>query len=100
MRYTDRTVVDADELGSLFETVRREGFSRSIRQFNQAQGAVAAPVFDVKGQVSKAVCVLAFSSQLDETNVAHVGASVRACAARITERMSGSAGGEHDTRVS
>ncbi|WP_159001090.1 IclR family transcriptional regulator [Streptomyces sp. SBT349] len=89
VKFTDRTVVDPQRLAEVFESVRKEGFSRSIRQFNQAQGAVAAPVFDARGQVSKAVCVLAFSSELDETNVTHVGASVRACAQRITQRTGG-----------
>ncbi|ONK14341.1 IclR family transcriptional regulator [Streptomyces sp. MP131-18] len=89
VQFTDRTVVDPQELALLFESVRKDGFSRSIRQFNPAQGAVAAPVFDARGQVAKAVCVLAFSSELDETNVAHVGASVRACARRITQRTGG-----------
>lgn len=91
VRYTEGTVVDPGELAHRFKEVRRDGYSRSIRQFNLAQGAVAAPVFDARGHVGKAVCVLAFSSQLDETNVAHVGTLVRSCAERITQRTGGAA---------
>lgn len=89
VRYTDRTVVDREELSARFEEVRRRGYSNSIRQFNLAQGAVASPVFDARGQATRAVCVLAFSSQLDESNVSHVGMSVSSCARRITDRTGG-----------
>ncbi|MET7641459.1 IclR family transcriptional regulator [Streptomyces sp. NPDC005438] len=93
VRYTERTVVDREELAQLFREVRRRGYSTSIQQFNLAQGAVASPVFDARGQATRAVCVLAFFSQLDERNVSHVGKSVSACARRITERT----GGVHQT---
>lgn len=83
------TVVDREELSTLFREVRRRGYSNSIRQFNLAQGAVASPVFDARGQATRAVCVLAFSSQLDKSNVSHVGTSVSSCARRITDRTGG-----------
>lgn len=89
VRYTDGTVVDPEGLTQLFKEVRVCGYSTSIRQFDQAQGAVASPVFDARAQVTRAVCVLTFSSHLDETNVAYVGASVRRCAQRITQSSGG-----------
>lgn len=100
VKYTEQTVVDPEQLAKVFERVRQDGYGQSIKQFNEAQGAVAAPVFDAKGHVTRAVCVLAFSSQLDASNVAHVGASVRACAERITERMGGSPAQWREPRAS
>lgn len=89
VQFTDRTIVDREELRNVLDRVRKDGFSRSIRQFNHAQGAVAAPVFDGKGRAVRAVCVLAFSSQLDENNAVAVGKAVRACAEEITQRTGG-----------
>ena len=87
--FTHRTVVEPHALHELLDTVRRDGFSRSIQQFNLAQGGVAAPVFDHRGHVNRVVCCLAFSSDLDEESADQVGQAVRACANRITQRTGG-----------
>ncbi len=87
--FTERTVVDRTALEEVLAEVRRHGFSRSVQQFHLGQAGVAAPVFDPRGRVTQAVCCLAFSSQLDESNVGDVGKVVRACAERITERTGG-----------
>jgi coenzyme F420-dependent glucose-6-phosphate dehydrogenase len=88
-RFTEHTVTDADELRKLFADVRERGFSTSIRQFNLAQGAAAAAVFDRDGLPTLALGTLAFSSDLDEVNVMQVGRLIRECAVRITERTGG-----------
>lgn len=90
-KFTDTTVVDLDALAAVFEEVRTRGFSASIRQFNLAQGGVAAPVFDRAGIPRLLIATLAFSSQIDESNVASIGVLVRDTAARITERTGGTA---------
>jgi DNA-binding IclR family transcriptional regulator len=87
--FTQHTVVDRERLYEVLEAVRRDGFSRSIRQFDLSQAAVAAPVFDSRGRPHRAVCSLAFSSELNEQNVEEVGRAVRACADAITLRTGG-----------
>lgn len=49
----------------------------------------AKPVFDSCGTVRYAVCSLAFSSELDDTNVAAAGNAIRLCAEAITLRTGG-----------
>lgn len=88
--FTHRTVVEPNALHELLDTVKKKGFSRSIQQFNLAQGGVAAPVFDNRGVVQRVVCTLAFSSELNEDNADEVGRAVRTCADRITHRIGGS----------
>ena len=88
-RFTDHTVVDVDGLRRIFADVRERGYSTSIRQFNLAQSAAAAPVFDRLGRPHLALGVLAFSSELDDTNIDPVGQTIHAAAARITARTGG-----------
>jgi DNA-binding IclR family transcriptional regulator len=87
--FTPNTVVDRTALEKLMGKVRREGYSTSLQQFNLAQGAVAAPVFDPRGHVHRAVCCLAFSSDLNDSNAHLVGNVVQDAAARITLRTGG-----------
>jgi IclR family acetate operon transcriptional repressor len=87
--FTGRTVTDREGLHAGFAQVRAVGYAESIQQFNMAQSGVAAPVFDASGAVEYAVCSLAFSSELDETNVAAAGKAIRRCAEAITLRTGG-----------
>jgi DNA-binding IclR family transcriptional regulator len=87
--FTPNTVVDRAGLDELMRNVRRNGYSTSLQQFNLAQSGVAAPVFDARGRVHRAVCCLAFSSDLDHSNAHSVGKVVRNTAARITLRTGG-----------
>jgi DNA-binding IclR family transcriptional regulator len=88
-QFTENTVTDPDELHKVLAQVRLDGFSRSVRQFDLAQGAAAAPIFDAKGRVSLVLCTLAFSSELNEQNVVEVGTQMRASAERLTQRTGG-----------
>ena len=88
-KFTEHTVTGAEELKSLFADVRERGFSTSIRQFNLAQGAAAAAVFDRDALPTLALGTLAFSSDLDEVHVMQVGRLIGECAVRITERTGG-----------
>jgi coenzyme F420-dependent glucose-6-phosphate dehydrogenase len=88
-KFTEHTVTDLDGLEKVFATVREQGYSTSIRQFNLAQGAAAAPVFDRDGRPTLALGTLAFSSDLDDVNVHQVGRMIRDSAVRITGRTGG-----------
>jgi len=88
-RFTKHTVTDATELRKVLAEVRRDGFSRSILQFDMGQGATAAAIFDANCRPSFALCTLAFSSHLNESNVEAVGTQIKAAAERVTRRSGG-----------
>jgi IclR family acetate operon transcriptional repressor len=88
-RFTEHTVVDIEGLRDLFAEIRERGYSTSIRQFDLAQSAAAAPVFDRTGKAHLTIGVLAFSSQLDDRSIEPVGEMIAATASRITARTGG-----------
>jgi len=87
--FTPNTITDRERLHEAFAKVRSVGYAESIQEFNMAQSGVAAPVFDASSAVRYTVCSLAFSSELDRTNVAAAGNAIRRCAEAITLRTGG-----------
>lgn len=88
-KFTEKSITTFEELRKVLKVVRRKGYAESLQEFNMAQGGVAAPIFDSKGRVRQVICSLAFSSQLDSSNVESVGMAIRRCAESITRRSGG-----------
>ncbi|GEL22003.1 IclR family transcriptional regulator [Pseudonocardia sulfidoxydans NBRC 16205] len=87
--FTDETTVDRTALRAELAATRERGYGQSLREYEPGQSGVSAPVFDTNGQVSMALCSLAFASELNERTVGNAGELVRACGVRITERTGG-----------
>ena len=87
--FTPETATARDRLHELLATTRRRGYGTSLQEYDLAQSGVAAPIFAASGQVSMVLCSLAFSSELDESNVATVGEMVRESALRVTAQTGG-----------
>ena len=83
-QFTPRTVTGPERLHELLRLTRQRGYGTSLQEYDEAQAGVAAPVFSAKGAVLMVLCSLAFSSELDESNVAGAGEQVRDAALRIT----------------
>lgn len=87
--FTSLSMTELYQVREALAGVRRRGYAESLQQYNLAQGGVAAPIFDADGRVRQVVCSLAFSSQLNASNVASVGEAIRRCAEAITARTGG-----------
>ncbi|MGH3439634.1 MAG: IclR family transcriptional regulator [Sciscionella sp.] len=85
-KFTPRTVTDLGGVHKGLRECRDHGYGTSVGEYDLAQSGVAAPVFGTSGRVSAVLCSLAFSSELDESNVAEIGRLVRGSALRITEQ--------------
>jgi IclR family transcriptional regulator, acetate operon repressor len=88
-RFTPRTVTGSAPLQKLLRRTRQRGYGTSLQEYDQAQAGVAAPVFGAKTTVVMVLCALAFSSELDESNIAGAGEQVRDAALRITAQTGG-----------
>lgn len=98
--FTKYSITELERLNKSLAQVRKRGYAESLQAFNMAQGGVAAPVFDASGNVSWVVCSLAFSTQLDSSNVAQVGEAIRGCAESITARVGGVAPADYRAAAS
>lgn len=97
--FTQNTVTDHDAVMAELDRTRERGFSISLRQYDLAQSGVAAPIFDQHGKVSRVLCSLAFSSELNNDNVERIGRLVAECGIRISERIGGRLPGPADDAV-
>ncbi|MQA77636.1 MAG: helix-turn-helix domain-containing protein [Streptosporangiales bacterium] len=88
-RFTSRTVTDAEGVRRLLDLTRERGYGASVQEYDLSQSGVAAPVFDARGRVSMVLCSLAFSSEVNESNVDRYGTMLRDCADRITAQTGG-----------
>ena len=54
-RFTERTLVEPDEVRERLREVRRQGFTWAIEEFDPGISSVAAPIADASGEVIAAV---------------------------------------------
>jgi IclR family acetate operon transcriptional repressor len=87
--FTEHTVTDVDGIKEVLRGVRARGYSKSLRQYDLAQGAVATPVFDGRGRVNLVLMALAFSSELNEETADAFGSALRDGADRVMRRIGG-----------
>ncbi len=64
-RYTDKTVVDEQQLRGILTDVRRQGWSIVDQQLEEGLCSVAAPVTDASGRVGAALSVCAHAGRVD-----------------------------------
>jgi IclR family acetate operon transcriptional repressor len=85
-RYTQRTVVDARLLEQQLETVRQEGYGRTLDEHEVGLAAVAAPIRSLDGQVIAALAVSGPSFRINELTTPGIAEHVMTAAAEISER--------------
>jgi IclR family acetate operon transcriptional repressor len=90
-RYTDRTIVDLEPLLEELARIRRRGYATAIGEFEQGLNAVAAPVYDARGQVIAAVDIWGPVFRLTPRRIPELAAQVRESAAAISVRLGGAA---------
>ena len=69
---TSRTIVDPARLRAEFTTIRRDGFATAIDELELGLSAVAAPVFDEKGNVVAALSVSGPTLRLTPKRIAEL----------------------------
>lgn len=64
-RLTPASITDPDRLREVLQTVRQQGFARTVGDVQTFTGSVSAPVFDAEGEVVAAVCAVVSRVHLD-----------------------------------
>ena len=90
-RYTDRTITELAPLLEELARIRRRGYATAFGEFEPGLNAVAAPVYDARGQVAAAVDVWGPSFRITPNRVPELIQQVRASAAAVSVRIGGTA---------
>ena len=90
-RYTDRTITQLEPLLEELARVRRRGYATAFGEFEPNLNAVAAPVYDARGQVAAAVDVWGPSFRITPNRMPELIQQVRASAAAVSVRIGGTA---------
>jgi DNA-binding IclR family transcriptional regulator len=85
--FTERTVVDIDELEKLFAKIRRDGYVVSRGQRRVGAVAIASPVFDAVRNVFGDVVVTIPEQRFEEETAETIGGATATAAMAITSEL-------------
>ncbi len=86
---TDRTITALEPLLEELARVRRRGFATAFGEYDASLNAIAAPVYDVRGQVVAALGVWGSSSRITPARVPELVQAARTAAASVSVRLGG-----------
>lgn len=87
--YTDRTITDRDALVRELSEVRERGFAEALREREDDLNAIAAPVFDVRGQLVAIVGVQGPASRFDAAAVQQASITLLRCVRELSLSLGG-----------
>jgi len=90
-RYTERTITELEPLLEELARVRRRGYAAAFGEFDAGLNAVAAPVYDARGQVTAAVDVWGPAYRITPRRMPELVQHVRESAAAVSVRLGGTA---------
>lgn len=90
-RFTDRTITGLEPLLEELARIRRRGYATAFGEFEPGLNAVAAPVYDARGQVTAAVDVWGPAFRITPPRIPELIQQVRESAAAVSVRLGGTA---------
>jgi DNA-binding IclR family transcriptional regulator len=85
--YTERTVTDRRELLAEVDRVRGAGYAEAMGEREPHLNAIAAPVFDVRGELAAIVGIQGPESRFGHEAMRTALAPLQACAAAVSARL-------------
>jgi len=85
--YTDNTVTSLDELTKQLEIIRSQGYSVDFEEYELGVCAVAAPIFNRRGNVIAAIGSPSPTSRMTPERIAEIAESFKGAAKEISRRM-------------
>lgn len=86
-RFSDTTILDADELRAEMARVRERGWGSALAEWQEHTNAVAVPVFSSDGKVFAAMSVTAPAFRMPEEDMPGLARSLRAFADDFAKRL-------------
>ncbi|WP_459998028.1 IclR family transcriptional regulator [Paradesulfitobacterium aromaticivorans] len=88
-QFTNKTITNLKEFTQELEHVRRKGYAESHEEYLPGVCGVAAPVFDLHGNVKQVISCLFLAQQPDTDNVSLYGSKVLEAATKLTKILGG-----------
>ena len=88
-RFTDRTITGLEPLLEELARVRRRGYATAFGEYEAGLNAIAAPVYDARGNITAALDVWGPSFRLTPPRVPELVQQVRESAAAVSVRLGG-----------
>lgn len=86
-RYTRRTVVERDAFAAELVQIRRRGFAVNRGEWEDGVGAIAAPVFDARGEAVASIGIILPVIRLGAAKVNQMAGWTVAAAAEVSRRL-------------
>ncbi len=86
-RAADGAIADKGAFAGELERIRRRGYAVNRGEWEEAVGAIAAPVFDADGEAIASIGIILPSHRLTAANAAQMGRWTAAAAAEISRRL-------------
>jgi DNA-binding IclR family transcriptional regulator len=86
-RYTRRTVVERDAFAAELAQIRRRGFAVNRGEWEDGVGAIAAPVFDARGEAVASIGIILPVVRLSSAKASQMAGWTVAAAAEVSRRL-------------
>ncbi|MGB1249680.1 MAG: IclR family transcriptional regulator [Candidatus Promineifilaceae bacterium] len=86
-RYTSETIIDPDQFQTELETVRQQGYAVTINELEDGVMAVAAPLFNLHGEVVAALSVGGPRSRISAESLHKIAIPLMQAASQISQQI-------------
>lgn len=87
--YTQSTIADRQRFFDELGRIRSEGVAVARGEYYLANTAIAAPVFSARQEVSRGICLIAFSSEISDAEVPAFSEKLRTASRAISAAIGG-----------
>lgn len=90
-QFTNKTILNIEQFKEVLKEVRHKGFAESIEEHTLGIFGIAAPIYDLNGEINMVVACIGMATQLNTTISSVLGGKVKETAANITHILGGKA---------
>ena len=88
-RFTAMTKTERADIFQEVEEIGRRGYAVSQGEYYAGNTAVVAPIFTAQDDVCRGICLIGFTTQIDQSELSSLGEKVKATAQAITQAVGG-----------
>lgn len=88
-QFTDKSITDYETFQESLNEVRRKGYAVSYEEHTSDVFGVAAPIFDLYGDIKMVIACIGFASKISEEHISFCGDKLKEASKRIMEVIGG-----------